>query len=198
MSDLPTGVLTSEEILDIQDFAEKNGSSPNLLDYMVYCFDCPRRINFWDPRLAIPCLDDWPDRKDRALGSSIIYPYYSAGRTWVLRSLTKHEYVRGDVAWKLCGSLTHWDSYGKLETIKAELFHFLLVNICWSGSPADHGLWLDSEVDDLGRGRWAENRLDIIPLDNLAADDEGPWTDVTEETGEVVRQVWEAAYKVVQ
>ncbi|KAH9852673.1 hypothetical protein C2E23DRAFT_730035 [Lenzites betulinus] len=194
LSDLPPGVLTSEEISDIEDFAEEDDSSPNFLDHMLYRFENPRNIQVWDPhRPAVPRLDDWPDRNDRALGNSIIYPYYSAGRTWALRSLTKHEYVRGDAAWKLCESLPHWDSGGQIN--KAQLSHFFLINICCSGSPDDHSLRYEG---NLGRGRWAGNRLDIIPLDNIAADDEGPWTDVTEETGEIVRQIWEAEYKAFQ
>ncbi|KAI0822756.1 hypothetical protein BC628DRAFT_1387529 [Trametes gibbosa] len=47
----------------------------------------------------------------------------------------------------------------------------------------------------MGRGRWAGASIDIVLLQNLSVDDEGPWKDVMEETGRIVRGIWEAEYE---
>ncbi|KAK0437358.1 hypothetical protein EV421DRAFT_1907382 [Armillaria borealis] len=88
----------------------------------------------------------------------------------VLRNLTRHVYVRQDVAVEELKSSEYPGDIGNI----------LLTNICWS---ADSSCAM---MVDLSLGGWAGDRFDVVPLSSVKVDEE-EWEDVTEDQVKLTR-----------
>ncbi|KAK0437361.1 hypothetical protein EV421DRAFT_1828658 [Armillaria borealis] len=98
------------------------------------------------------------------------YRGYIDLRGMVLRNMTRHVYVRQDVAVEELKSSEYPGDIGNI----------LLTNICWS---ADSSCAM---IVDLSQGGWAGDRFDVVPLIDVEDDGE-EWEDVTEDQVKLTR-----------
>ncbi|KAI0822757.1 hypothetical protein BC628DRAFT_1412046 [Trametes gibbosa] len=188
-SKLPAEILGADELNKLRTHAEAFGLSLNLYEYALENFkDSDVLLTY--SSYPMPFMAFQWSSKDFALCKSISRPNYPLDRPWVLRNLSNHEYVREDAAKALCESLPA-NPHEDIDLGRPKFSHFLLVNICWSRVTSTAGC--ASEGGDLSQGHWAGDRFDIVLMDILTAEDEeGSWKDVTDEVGEVIKQMWEA------
>lgn len=114
--------------------------------------------------------------------------YLPEYQPWILRNLTKKEFVRAD-AIALRPEFIHGpkiDFLGFGEVV--------ISRICWS-STSSIGLGWEEEKTNLTRGVWAGHRFDITTRsrhDGEAGAEE--WTDVSEEVAQEIETIWEGRY----
>ena len=106
---------------------------------------------------------------------------------WVLRNLSKHEYVREEAI-----KVNSMERVGNSRTIgEIGLGQVVLSRICWS---TDDSCAMRYD-EDIHRGVWAGNRFDITMIDQVTLVDEGKeWKDVSNEVAEEMREIWASEY----
>ncbi|KAI1383388.1 uncharacterized protein F4822DRAFT_434509 [Hypoxylon trugodes] len=103
--------------------------------------------------------------------------FYPRNEPWILRNLTKREFVRSE-------AIALKPEYVRGPVIELVGFgEALLSRICWSSNP-------DVAID---RGPWAGHRFDIITLSRHAATTrKEDWIDVSEEVSDSLHTIWNA------
>ncbi|PBK68030.1 hypothetical protein ARMSODRAFT_292383 [Armillaria solidipes] len=140
MRECPPNVLTSEEVFEIASYHTDDDDSTATLYDFTYTY------------------------------RELRYRGYIDLRGMVLRNLTRHVYVRQDVAVEELKSSEYPGDIGNI----------LLTNICWS---ADSSCAM---MVDLSQGGWAGDRFDVVPLSSVEVDEE-EWEDVTEDQVKLTR-----------
>ncbi|RDB25968.1 hypothetical protein Hypma_006271 [Hypsizygus marmoreus] len=141
--DYPKGLLTEAE-------RRKITKTTSLYDIAYKKYDTVRPIRFPSPAAESMALA------------------FAHDQVWVLRNLSKHQYVRVDALGAdpkhVRGPSTRWGSPG--------LGDVLLPRIMWTSETGQN--YYEGEI---GRRSWAGDRFDIQTLDTVEGDDE--WKDIS-------------------
>ena len=114
-------------------------------------------------------------------------PQLSGGQ-WILRNLSKYEYVREE-AIKVAGGKGMSDNRSSKEV---GLGQVVLSRICWS---TDDSCAMSYYDEDIHRGVWAGDRFDITTIDQIGVKDgEKQWTDVSDEVAKEMTEIWVGEY----
>ena len=115
--------------------------------------------------------------------------YRIIGGDGVLCNLSRGEYINMRAVTAFNERLPTEDAHWYLGPCDVEISHVLLSKICWSSYPTSS---TDAEAGRLDRGPWAGDRFEITTMDRMR---EGfSWKDVTEESFELIKDLWEAYF----
>ncbi|KZP16694.1 hypothetical protein FIBSPDRAFT_934453 [Athelia psychrophila] len=116
--------------------------------------------------------------------------------TYVLRNLTKHEYV-------LEGVVCRYEMSTRGYFGQVGLGEVLLARISWSSDPSVSMFYNDlfyeknkaeedrTKHEGIHRGVWAGDRFDIIPIDEMEhLDGFAEWKDVSDEVDKEIDEIW--------
>ena len=183
----PPNMLTKAEETELTTFCfDEEEQIPEMV--LLYSYACNNyaKVEPNNPSLA---LDISLDPPDAALLRALIGPLFGFVHDeggYVLRNLSKHEYVRGNALVELCNSTTKSQQpfiqpvgFGEVIVLRTQ--------------------WTDDPSGAMGsmKGHWAGDRFDIVPLKTLERENkDGTWKDVSEDevdmlSNEVEKLMWD-------
>ena len=114
-------------------------------------------------------------------------PQLSGGH-WILRNLSKHEYVREEAI--KVASMERMSNNRSSKEIG--LGQVVLSRICWS---TDNSCAMSYYKKDIHRGVWAGDRFDITTINQVVVGDSGKqWTDVSDKVAKEMTEIWVGEY----
>lgn len=178
--DEPKGVLTEEELEELEDSPRTTLFSKTYTSNAVFDFDKWFRYPI--------IIEKHLTSEDRSIFNSLTsdsYAYQTASRLEqpvalrCLRNLSRHEYVRGQAV----------DEFNKKTSSNdVNLGTVMVLHICWS-SDSSTSMCYDG---DIHRGKWAGERFDITTVDSVK--DANVWKDVSVEVMETVEAIWRSEF----
>jgi len=109
---------------------------------------------------------------------------FSTDRIWILRNLSKRQYVRADVLaaaseGEIVGPIVDTPGFG----------HVICSRISWS---SDSSSSMSSYEGDITRGIWAGHRFDISTLESVGIGESGKqWKNVSKKVAKEITEIWE-------
>jgi hypothetical protein len=120
-------------------------------------------------------------------GISAFNPPQLSGGHWILRNLSKDQYVREE-AIKVAGVKGMSNNRSSKEI---GLGQVVLSRICWS---TDDSCAMSYYDKDIYKGVWAGDRFDITTINQIGIEDGRKWTDVSDEVAEEMTKIWVGEY----
>jgi len=111
-----------------------------------------------------------------------------SGGHWILRNLSKYEYVREEAV-----KVASVEGMGNNRSSnKIGLGQVVLSRICWS---TDDSCAMSYYDEDIHRGVWAGDRFDITTINQVVVkDSEKQWTDVSDKVEKEMTEIWVGEY----
>ena len=109
-----------------------------------------------------------------------------SGGHWILRNLSKYEYVREEAV-----KVASMEGTADIFSSEIGFGQVLLSRICWSTDDSC-AMCYDK---DIHRGVWAGDRFDITTINQVVVKDSGKqWTDVSDEVEKEMTEIWVSEY----
>ncbi|KAF9464921.1 hypothetical protein BDZ94DRAFT_452456 [Collybia nuda] len=188
--DLPKGTLTDDETRLFARLTRQAGSdnSEGNDSGVTEEKDIPDKTG------PIRLYDIAEEYFEKPKGEYFSGEFYS-DEVYVLRNLTKREYVRADEV------ILHRDEIDGPSLGRSAVGHrpglgeVLLSRISWS-TDSTANMSYDEEGDGITRGVWAGDRFDIQPIESITSDSGHVrgWKNVSKEVAEEITAIWTSEY----